>query len=142
MAVGEGRTPSRGRLERAGLWAFYRLPELGLLRTVGISFLAIVLLGPSVQPWYLVWGTVVLAGAYGARTASGIVWLTVAASFLGIVGLNLLATELGSLGPSLELLLLAVLVACAIAPVATCPIQKKSHPPRDVRIFQQLRIQR
>jgi hypothetical protein len=125
-----------------GLWAFTQLPELGMLRAIGISFLAIVLLGPSVQPWYLVWGSLILAAAYGARIASGIVWLTIVGSFLGLVGLNLLATELGSLGPSLELLLLAVLAASAIAPIATYPIQKKAHPPRDVRVFRHLRIQR
>jgi hypothetical protein len=95
-----------------------------------------------VQPWYLVWGSLILAAAYGARIASGIVWLTIVGSFLGLVGLNLLATELGSLGPSLELLLLAVLAASAIAPIATDPIQKKAHPPRDVRVFRHLRIQR
>ena len=55
-----------------GLWAFYRLPELGMLRAVGISFLAVVLLGPSLQPWYLVWGIVILAAAYGPRIATGI----------------------------------------------------------------------
>ena len=73
------------------------------------------------QPWYLVWGIVILAAAYGPRIATGIVWLTIVASFLGPVGLNHLATELGSLGPSLELLLVAVLVASAIAPIATYP---------------------
>jgi hypothetical protein len=57
------------------------------------------------------------------------------------VGLNLLASEWSSLGPSLELLLLAVLVASAIAPITTYPMQKKSHPPRDARILGQLRIQ-
>jgi alpha-1,6-mannosyltransferase len=125
-----------------GLWAFSRLPELGMLRAVGISFLAVVLLGPSVQPWYLVWGIVILAATDEARMAAGIVWLTVVASFLGLVGLNLLATEWGSLGPSLELLLLAVLLASAITPISTYPIPKKSQPPRDVRTFQQLRIER
>ena len=118
-----------------GLWAFYRLPELGMLRAVGISFLAVVLLGPSLQPWYLVWGIVILAATYGPRIATGIVWLTIVVSFLGLVGLNLLTTELGSLGPSLEFLLLAVLVASAIAPIATYPVPKKPHPPRQVRIF-------
>ena len=125
-----------------GLWAFYRLPELGMLRAVGISFLAVVLLGPSLQPWYLVWGIVILAAAYGPRIATGIVWLTIVVSFLGLVGLNLLTTELGSLGPSLEFLLLAVLAASAIAPIATYPVPKKPHPPRQVRIIQPLRIQR
>jgi hypothetical protein len=125
-----------------GLWAFYRLPKLGTLRAVGISFLAVVLLGPSVQPWYLVWGIVILAAAYSARIASGIVLLTILASFLGLVGLNLLVTELGSLGASSELFLLAALVASAIIPVATYPIQLKSHSPLDVRLFRQLRIQR
>jgi alpha-1,6-mannosyltransferase len=124
------------------LWAFYRLPQLGMLRAAGVSLLAIVLSGPSVQPWYLVWGIAILAAAYGARSASGIVLLTTVASFLGLVGLNLLVTEIGSLGTSLELLLLAALAASAIAPIATYPMQRKSHAPWDGRIFRQLRIQR
>jgi len=124
------------------LWAFYRLPELGILRATGVSLLAIVLLGPSVQPWYLVWGIAILAAAYGARSASGMVLLTTVASFLGLVGLNLLVTEIGSLGTALELLLLAALAASAIAPIATYPMQRKSHSPWAVRIFRQLRIRR
>lgn len=117
-------------------------PSWGCCRAVGITFLAVVLWGPSVQPWYLVWGTVILAATYSRRSATGIVWLTVVASFLGLMGLNLLATELGSLGPSLEVLLLAVLVGSAIAPIATYPTQKKSPSPGEVRISRQLRIQR
>ena len=77
-----------------GLWAFYQLPKLGMLRSIGISLLAIVLLGPSVQPWYLVWGIAILAVAHRTRTTTIIIVLTVAGSFLGVVGLDLLANEI------------------------------------------------
>jgi hypothetical protein len=74
-----------------------------------MSFLALVLLGPSVQPWYLLWGIVILALANGARPPSTILILTVAGSFLGVVGLNLLTHELISLGPAFVLLIVAPL---------------------------------
>jgi len=106
------------------LWAFWRLPRLGMPRTLGICYLAIVLLGPTVQPWYLAWGIVFLALADDARSSSTIVALTVATSILGVVGLNLLKNELVSLGPILLLLLSVGVVASVIAPVEVSPGRK------------------
>jgi hypothetical protein len=100
-----------------GLRAFYRLPTIGVLRAVKVSFLAIVLLGPTLQPWYLVWGIVILAVGDGARVTSAIIILSVSVSFLGVVGLGLLTSELASLGPVLLPLLFDAIVASAIASV-------------------------
>lgn len=99
------------------LWTLWRLPRYGMPLAMGASFLAIVLLGPSVQPWYLAWGIVMLAVAGGVRTTATIIGLTVAASLLGVVGLDLLSKELASLGPGLLFLLAGCMAAAAIAPV-------------------------
>ena len=106
-----------------GLWALRRLPKLGLLRALGITLLAIVLLGPTLQPWYLVWGIVVLAATNGARSTSAIILLAIAISFLGVVGLGLLTSELASLGPALFVLLILAMAATAVAPIAPIPVR-------------------
>ncbi len=99
------------------LWALWRLPRDGAPLAVGACFLAIVLLGPSVQPWYLAWGIVMLAVAGGVRATATIIGLTAAASLLGVVGLDLLSKELASFGPALFFLFAGCVAAAAIAPV-------------------------
>jgi hypothetical protein len=116
-----------------GLWALYRLPELGTLRALGITLLAIVLLGPTLQPWYLVWGIAILAVTNGARITSAIILLTITVSFLGVVGLGLLTSELASLGPVLCLLLIIVMAASAFAPIEMFPGSKTfPHSPSEM----------
>ena len=81
-----------------GLWALRRLPDIGLPRAMGIALMAVVLLGPTVQPWYLLWSVPILAITAGPRTATVIKGLSVAVCLLGVVGLGQLTGELGSLG--------------------------------------------
>ncbi|MCU1672739.1 MAG: hypothetical protein JWN77_852 [Frankiales bacterium] len=42
-------------------------PRLGVVRALGLAFLAVALLSPVVQPWYLLWALVVLAPVAGRR---------------------------------------------------------------------------
>jgi alpha-1,6-mannosyltransferase len=100
-----------------GLWALRRLPSLGLPRAMGLSLLAAVLLGPTVQPWYLLWGITVLALTAGPRTVSAIGVLAVSVSLVGVVGLGRLGGELSSLGPLYQALLLLALAAAVIVPI-------------------------
>jgi hypothetical protein len=46
-----------------------RADRWGPVRALGLALLAVVALGPVVQPWYLLWGVVVLAAVAGPRTA-------------------------------------------------------------------------
>jgi hypothetical protein len=48
---------------------FVLRPRLGSGRMLAASMFAVVVLGPVVQPWYLLWGVVVLAAVAGPRTA-------------------------------------------------------------------------
>jgi hypothetical protein len=100
-----------------GLWALRRLPSLGLPRAMGLSLLAAVLLGPTVQPWYLLWGVTVLALTAGSRTVSAVAVLAVSVSLIGVVGLGRLGGELSSLGPLYQALLLLALAAAVIVPI-------------------------
>ena len=99
-----------------GVWAVRNLPTIGLPRALGLSLLAIVILGPIVQPWYLLWGLVPLAVTAGARTAWAIVLLSVSATLAGAVGLGQLVSEFSSLGILYEVLLILTLAAAIVAP--------------------------
>jgi alpha-1,6-mannosyltransferase len=99
------------------LYALRRLPTLGLPRAMGISVLAIVLLGPIVQPWYLMWSIAILAITAGTRTAAAIVVLSVAVSLVGVVGLGQLSAELASLGLLYQILFILTLVASIVVPI-------------------------
>jgi alpha-1,6-mannosyltransferase len=84
---------------------------------MGVSLLALVLLGPIVQPWYLLWGVAVLAATAGARTSTAIAILSVSVSLVGVVGLGQLRGEFFSLPLLYQLLGLLVLAAAVVAPI-------------------------
>ena len=84
---------------------------------MGISVLAIVLLGPIVQPWYLMWSIAILAITAGPRTAVAIVLLSVAVSLLGVVGLGQLSAEIASLGLLYQILFTLTLAASIVVPI-------------------------
>ena len=86
---------------------------------LGVSLLAVVLLGPIVQPWYLMWGIAVLAITAGARTAAAIALLSVVVSLVGVVGLGQLTTEFASLGLLYQLLFVLTLAAAVVVPIRT-----------------------
>jgi alpha-1,6-mannosyltransferase len=99
------------------LWQLKRLPVIGLPRAMGISILAIVLLGPIVQPWYLMWAIPILALTADARTTAIITSLSVAVSVLGVVGLGELTSAFATLGALYKLLFALILAATLLAPI-------------------------
>ncbi len=62
--------------------AWLRRDRLGLPAAVGIALGAVVLLGPVVHPWYLLWAVVPLAA--GSRLIRGAVGLSVALSLVSL----------------------------------------------------------
>jgi hypothetical protein len=101
------------------VWALRHLPSIGLPRAMGLSLLAVVLLGPIVQPWYLLWGIAVLAITAGARTSAAVALLSVSVSLLGVVGLGQLSGELTSLNILYQLLFTLLLAAAVVVPIRT-----------------------
>ena len=105
------------------LVALRRIPTIGMPLAMGISLLAIVLLGPIVQPWYLMWAIALLAITAGPRTAAAIALLSVSVSMFGVIGLGQLAGELISLGPPYLALILLILTMSIAVPICTSATQ-------------------
>lgn len=55
-----------------------RSPRIGPLRALGLTLVAVVALAPIVQPWYLLWGLVLLAAVGGERVTLALGALSVA----------------------------------------------------------------
>jgi hypothetical protein len=85
---------------------------------LGLSLLAIVVLGPVVQPWYLVWGVVLLAPIAEGRTRVLIMWLSAVMSFLGLPGGRALLQHIEQTNPLLVTAAAAALVAIVAATYA------------------------
>jgi alpha-1,6-mannosyltransferase len=58
-----------------------RATELGALRALGLTLVVVVVLGPVVQPWYLLWGVVLLAAVAGERSLLALGALSAALCF-------------------------------------------------------------
>jgi hypothetical protein len=63
-----------GLLVGAGLaaWLLWRTPSLGPVRAAGLALLAVALLLPVVQPWYVLWGVLPLAAVLRGRQAAAV----------------------------------------------------------------------
>jgi hypothetical protein len=68
------------------IWLLFNADRLGWLKALGLSMLAIVLLGPVVQPWYLTWGLVLLAPVAVGRLRTWMIVLSVVSPFVGLPG--------------------------------------------------------
>jgi alpha-1,6-mannosyltransferase len=83
------------------------------LRAIGLTMLAVVVLGPVIQPWYFVWGVVLLAPIAAGRTRSALVVLSAVMSYLGLPGGKELLAYLDHHGP-LMVAAVAALVAVGV----------------------------
>lgn len=50
----------------------WRTPSLGPVRAAGLALIAVAVLLPVVQPWYVLWGVLPLAAVAGPRLAAGL----------------------------------------------------------------------
>jgi alpha-1,6-mannosyltransferase len=98
-------------------WLLWHSDRLGLTKAVGLSLLAVVLLGPVVQPWYLAWGLVLLAPVGFGRWRPVLIGLTVVGAFIGFPGGYLLIHELAGASLWSVALALSVLLAIPIPPL-------------------------
>ena len=64
----------------------WRAKGEGAIIAIGWTFLAVVWLGPTVQPWYLAWAMVMLAAVAEGRTRTMLIVVSIVASFLGLPG--------------------------------------------------------
>jgi alpha-1,6-mannosyltransferase len=69
-----------------GIRLLLRSERVGTLRAMGLTLLAVVVLGPVVQPWYLSWGLVLLAPVATGWLYGVLVAFSVASAFIGLPG--------------------------------------------------------
>ena len=89
------------------LWLLWHSERRGWVRSLGVSLILLVELGPVVQPWYLAWGLVLLAASYRGREHFWLLALSITGPFIGIPGGRALLDGLIHSNP----LLIAVAVA-------------------------------
>ncbi|HWE65600.1 MAG TPA: polyprenol phosphomannose-dependent alpha 1,6 mannosyltransferase MptB [Acidimicrobiales bacterium] len=93
--------------------------RLGVLRALGISLLAFVLLGPVVQPWYLTWGIILMAPVVSGRLRAFVLGISIVAPFIGLTGGAQLLTQLLHTNPASMVLAVLVLWGLVIMPLGS-----------------------
>jgi len=94
-----------------GLWLLLDSERIGPLQALGWSLLAVVVLGPVVQLWYLSWGFVFLAPVAVGLTRKVLIAVSGVACFLGLTGGHVFVSEIESANSVLVAFACAVLVA-------------------------------
>jgi len=93
----------------------WRARQATAMRAMGLTLLAVVFLGPAVQPWYVAWSVVVLATIAEHRLRVLLIVLSTVACFLGLPGAGALVLQFGEANPILiALASLAMLLLLAI----------------------------
>ena len=88
--------------------------RIGALSAIGWTFIAVALLGPIVQPWYLAWGAVFLAPIAEGRVRKFVYVVSALPCFLGLPGGWVFTDELRSANPFLTALFSFLLVGLAV----------------------------
>ncbi len=99
------------------LWLLWRSGERGWVRSLGVSLVLFVELGPVVQPWYLSWGLVVLAASYRGREHFWLLLLAITGPFIGLPGGRNLLSDLVHSNPLLIALAVAILGGVLVLPL-------------------------
>jgi hypothetical protein len=94
----------------AGALLFLRSRRIGTVQALALTLLAIVVLGPVVQPWYVAWGLILLAPVAAGRAWGVLIGLSIGVSFLELPGARLLLDELSRNNVAYVLLSIAVLL--------------------------------
>jgi alpha-1,6-mannosyltransferase len=104
-----------GAAAALGVWLLLNVERFGTLQAIGLTMLAVVVMGPVVQPWYLSWGLILLAPVATARLRTLIVGCSVASAFVGLPGARQLVLDLLSANPlTVALCLLACLAVFTV----------------------------
>ena len=99
------------------IWLLWHSSERGWVRSLGLSLILFVELGPVVQPWYLAWGLVVLAASYQGREHFWLLLLSITGPFIGIPGGRELLSGLVHSNPLLIALAVAILGGVLLLPM-------------------------
>jgi hypothetical protein len=108
-----------GLLAAAGftIWLLFHAEERGWVRSLALSLILFVELGPVVQPWYLAWGLVLLAASYKGREHFWLLALSITGPFIGLPGGRALLADLVHSNPLLIAVAVAILGGVLILPM-------------------------
>ncbi|MGO8722792.1 MAG: polyprenol phosphomannose-dependent alpha 1,6 mannosyltransferase MptB [Acidimicrobiales bacterium] len=84
-----------------GAYLLWHAKGSGTLRAMGLTLLAVVVLGPTVQPWYLAWSVVILATVAEHRLRVLLIVLSCVSCFFGLPGARQLVLQFGEANPIL-----------------------------------------
>jgi hypothetical protein len=93
------------------LWLLLHSERIGPLYALGFSLLALVVLSPVIQPWYLCWGFVFLAPVAERAVLRLVLVASAISCFLGLPGGRVLLREISIANPLLVAAFSAVLLA-------------------------------
>ena len=99
------------------LWLLWHSEERGWVRSLALSLILFVELGPVVQPWYLAWGLVLFAASYKGREHFWLLALSITGPFIGLPGGRALLANLVHANPLLIAVAVAVLGGVLILPM-------------------------
>jgi len=99
------------------IWLLWHSSERGWVRSLGLSLILFVELGPVVQPWYLAWGLVVLAASYQGREHFWLLLLSITGPFIGLPGGRQLLSGLVHSNPLLIAVAVAILGGVLLLPM-------------------------
>lgn len=99
------------------IWLLWHAERRGWVRSLGVSLLLLVALGPVVQPWYFAWGIVLLAASYQGREHFWLLLISIVGPFVGIPGGRQLLADLVRSNPLLIAVALAVLGGVLLLPM-------------------------
>jgi hypothetical protein len=100
-----------------GIWLLWHAEERGWVRSLALSLILFVELGPVVQPWYLAWGLVLLAASYKGREHFWLLALSITGPFIGMPGGRALLIDLVHSNPLLIAVAVAILGGVLIIPM-------------------------
>ena len=102
------------------------------VRLLGLSMIALVVLGPVVQPWYFVWGVALLSASYVRRQHFWILLLSIVGPFAGLPGGRDLVTGLAQSNPLLIAVAIVVLGGVLVVPMGRWTQWSWAREPSDV----------
>ena len=98
-------------------WLIVHAEWRGWVRSLAVSLVLLVELGPVVQPWYLAWGLILLAASYKGREHFWLLALSITGPFIGLPGGRALLADLVHSNPLLIALAVAILGGLLVLPM-------------------------
>ncbi len=100
-----------------GVRLLWRAKGADMMRAMGLTMLAVVFLGPSVQPWYLAWSVVILSTIAEHRLRVLVIVLSCVSCFFGLPGARKLVLQFGEANPILIVLASTAMIVLLAVPI-------------------------